>query len=94
MPPLLSFLANRPRTRRDTDAPVPRSVFFVLGKVGELLALWREEFPKGMPADEYARKRNQLRPIACSHIFVPAYSPEGAPDEGAMVAGSSHVMPN
>lgn len=30
-------------------------------KVGELLGLWREEFPKGMPADEYARKRNQLR---------------------------------
>ncbi|CAM9595017.1 unnamed protein product [Ectocarpus sp. 12 AP-2014] len=29
-------------------------------KVDEILGLWREEFPKGMPADEYARKRNQL----------------------------------
>ncbi|CAM9689353.1 unnamed protein product, partial [Ectocarpus sp. 13 AM-2016] len=28
-------------------------------KVDEILGLWREEFPKGMPADEYARKRNQ-----------------------------------
>ncbi|CAN0202750.1 unnamed protein product [Ectocarpus sp. 12 AP-2014] len=29
-------------------------------EVDEILGLWREEFPKGMPADEYARKRNQL----------------------------------
>ncbi|CAN0025684.1 unnamed protein product [Ectocarpus sp. 4 AP-2014] len=28
-------------------------------EVDEILGLWREEFPKGMPADEYARKRNQ-----------------------------------
>lgn len=38
-------------------------VAFSSGQVGELLGLWREEFPKGMPADEYARKRNQLRAL-------------------------------
>lgn len=32
-------------------------------KIGELLGLWREEFPKGMQADEYARKRKQLRNV-------------------------------
>ncbi|CAM9745781.1 unnamed protein product, partial [Hapterophycus canaliculatus] len=32
-------------------------------RVGELLGLWREEFPKGMAADEYARKRNHLNKI-------------------------------
>ena len=38
-------------------------VAFSSGQVGELLGLWREEFPKGMPADEYDRKRNQLRAL-------------------------------
>lgn len=38
-------------------------VALLSGKVGELLGLWREEFPKGMLAAEYTRKRNQLRTL-------------------------------
>ena len=34
--------------------------FLLLCQVHELLGLWREEFPRGMPPEEYARKRNQL----------------------------------
>ncbi|CAN0086975.1 unnamed protein product [Pylaiella littoralis] len=37
-------------------------------EVGELLGLWREEFPKGMPADEYARKRNQYE-YSLRHLY-------------------------
>eukprot|EP00752_Nemacystus_decipiens_P007128 g6384.t1 len=37
-------------------------------EIGELLGLWREEFPKGMPADEYARKRNQYE-YSLRHLY-------------------------
>eukprot|EP00903_Cladosiphon_okamuranus_P013192 g12304.t1 len=37
-------------------------------EVGELLELWREEFPKGMPPDEYARKRNQYE-YSLRHLY-------------------------
>ncbi|CAM9841219.1 unnamed protein product [Scytosiphon promiscuus] len=37
-------------------------------EVGELLALWREEFPKGMPADEYTRKKNKYE-YSLRHLY-------------------------
>ncbi|CAM9672129.1 unnamed protein product [Ectocarpus fasciculatus] len=37
-------------------------------EVDEILGLWREEFPKGMPADEYARKRNQYE-YSLRHLY-------------------------
>lgn len=38
-------------------------LFVFCCQVHELLGLWREEFPRGMPPEEYARKRNQLSTI-------------------------------
>lgn len=67
------------------------------GKVGELLGLWRDEFPKGMPAAEYARKRNQLRapkvdasvPLCRMGRERGSYAPErvGAGIKGCLLIG-------
>lgn len=40
------------------SAPVVRIVDRTHLQVGEVLALWREEFPKGMSKEDYARKRS------------------------------------